>query len=133
MKPAVRGKGWENMLDFKLIETGEDFESLCEELLIAEGFRIVSRPARELDDSFQVQRQRFLIECKHHAQSNESVKERHVGSITERALSHGCTNYLLITSTVPSESVKNMIERIHENPRTHFRAAFWNKHDLARR
>jgi len=132
------------MLDFTLIKTGEDFELLCEDLLQAMKFRIDSRPGRGpdqgkdiiairevRDDLYGLQEQRFLVECKHHAVSGQSVKESDTQNIVERTLSHQCDHYLLITSTIPSESVKNQIEGIDKNPRINLKASFWAKHDLA--
>lgn len=75
------------MFDFKIIETGEDFELLCEDVLKAMGLDIQSRPSRGPDGGADIivsmietndigfrQESRILIECKHFAHSGRSVK-----------------------------------------------------------
>ena len=91
------------MIDFTLIKSGEEFEMFCEDLLKAKGYDIASRPARGPDGgkdmiiSFEYtdplgfnERLRILIECKHFAKSNRSVREEHVGNIVERTLANNC-------------------------------------------
>ena len=131
------------MIDFTLIKSGEEFEMFCEDLLKAKGYDIASRPARGPDGgkdmiiSFEYtdplgfnERLRILIECKHFAKSNRSVREEHVGNIVERTLANNCNRFLLITSTVPSASVSRQLEGITTNPSIPISAAFWAKNDL---
>jgi len=131
------------MFDFKAIETGEDFELLCEDLLQAKGLDIQSRPSRgpdggadiivriiDTDDMGFRQESRILIECKHFAQSGRSVRESDVGSIIERTIRHNCNKYLLITSTIPSTSLSQQLQAISSNPSIHISATAWTKNDL---
>ncbi len=131
------------MIDFTLIDNGEDFELLCEDLLRRKGFVIQTRPSRGADfgadmiveitnvDSLGCKENlRILVECKHYAKSNRSVREEQIGNIIERTISHNCNRYLLITSTVPSTSVRNQLESISNNPTINISAMFWAKNDL---
>lgn len=125
------------MLDFSLIETSEEFEMLCEDLLIAKGFFIETRPSRGQDHGADIiahmfktdslgftESLRVLVECKHFAKSNQSVREDNVKNIVERTLSNNCARYLLITSTMPSTSVNHQIKNISNNPTIGISAAF---------
>jgi hypothetical protein len=132
------------MLDFTIIESGEDFEMLCEDLLKSMGFIITRRFSRGSDQGADliVQKKyedalgyvdslRIMVECKHYAKSNRSVREDQIGNIIERTLSHNCNRYLLITSTLPSTSVRNQLENITNNPVIGISAAFWAKNNLS--
>ncbi len=132
------------MIDFTLIDSGEDFELLCEDLLRQKGFVIQTRPSRGPDSGADMiaeitnidslgckENLRILIECKHYAKSNRSVREEQIGNIIERTISHNCNRYLLITSTVPSTSVRNQLESISKNPTINISATFWSKNDLS--
>lgn len=139
------------MLDFTLIKTSEEFELLCEKLIEALGFEIVSRPARgpgqgkdivavrEIEDEFDGKlKQKFLIECKHFAKSDKSVQESDTKSIIDRMVRNQCDHYLLITSTIASVTVRDQIEAINnnhvkytiDNKDIHLRAVSWYKDDL---
>jgi hypothetical protein len=131
-------------LDFSTIKTGEDFELLCEDLLKTIGFAIVSKAARGPDrgrDIIAVQTlidragiqetHRYLIECKHHAVSNKSVREADIGNPISRMSVHNCDRYLLITSTIPSENVQIQLSSIH-NTVPSYKAVIWSKVDLRR-
>ncbi len=131
------------MLDFTLIETGEEFEQFCEELLLKKGIEIISKPFRGPDygvdilasvtvsDNLGIQeKQRVLIECKHFAKSNRSVREKDIGNVIERVISSNCNKYLLITSTTVSSVISNQLEGITNNPTIPISATFWSKNDL---
>jgi len=74
---------------------------------------------------------RYLVECKHYAKSGKSVLERDIGSSIARMGTHSCDRYILVTSTVPSEKVRNQLASI-PNTVSHYRATTWSKGDLAR-
>ena len=129
-------------IDFKLIESGEDFELLCEDLLRSMGYQIVAKVARgpdlgrdlivslkQIDPAGFDEEHRYLVECKHLAKSGVSVKEKDIGSPIARMGSHDCDRYLLITSTVPSEKVRVQLDGIPNTART-YRAQTWSKGDL---
>jgi len=76
------------MFDFKRIESGEDFELLCEDLLQAMGYTVEASVSRGpdlgrdiivsktvTDEMGFTESYRYLIECKHYARSGKSVQE----------------------------------------------------------
>ena len=84
------------MSDLKSIKTGEQFEQFCEEMIRAKGLHIAVRPSRgpdagadmiavstSVDELGFEQESRILIECKHYARSQRSVREADVGNIVE--------------------------------------------------
>jgi len=131
-------------IDFTQIESGEEFELLCEDLLQAMGFSIEAKVARGPDLGKDIiaaqtvtdragfsETHRYLVECKHYATSGRSVLERDIGSPVARMGTHGCDRYILVTSTVPSEKVCTQLAGMpHTVP--HYRATTWSKGDLAR-
>ena len=131
-------------IDFTEIESGEDFELLCEDLLQAMGFTIEDKVARGPDLGKDIiatqvvtdragfsETHRYLVECKHHAKSDRSVLERDIGSPIARMGTHKCDRYVLATSTLPSEKVRAQLAGI-PNAVPGYRAITWSKGDLAR-
>ncbi len=131
------------MLDFTLIENGEEFEQLCEEILIRKGIEIISKPFRGPDYGVDIlasvivtdklgikEKHRVLVECKNFAKSNRSVRESDIGNVIERAMSNNCNKYLLITSTTVSSVISHQLEGITNNPSIPLSATFWAKNDL---
>lgn len=131
-------------IDFTRIESGEDFELLCEDLLQSIGFQIASKVARGPDlgkDIIAVSNStdiagineihRYLVECKHFALSGRCVKEADVGSPISRMGSHKCDRYILITSTIPCEKLRDQLESI-DNSAPHYKAITWSRGDLRR-
>jgi hypothetical protein len=131
-------------IDFTQIESGEDFELLCEDLLQAMGFTVEAKVARGPDLGKDIiatktvtdtvgfsEMHRYLVECKHYAKSGKSVPEDVIGSPIARMGTHKCDRYILATSTVPSEKVRVQLASI-PNTAPHYRATTWSKGDLAR-
>lgn len=131
------------MVDFTKIISPEEFEHLCEELLVQQGLNILARSSRGPDRGADIiasqilednigfrQEYRILIECKHFAKSGRSVRESDVGNIIERTISNNCNKYLLITSTVPSSSLAYQINGINSNPSIPISASYWSRHNL---
>ncbi len=131
------------MLDFTLIENGEEFEQLCEDILRNKGIEIITKPSRGPDFGVDIiatitvtdnigisEKHRILIECKHFAKSNRSVRENDIGNIIERTIANNCHKYLLITSTTVSSVVSYQLQGITNNPSIPFSATFWAKNDL---
>lgn len=121
----------------------EDFEFLCEDIFRAKVFLIESRPSRGpdlgkdmiavrefSDDMGILHKEKWLVECKHFGKSNRSVKEADIGNIEARMKVHGANCYLLISSTTVSETVKNQLKAISDDPSTNRKAIFWGKLDL---
>jgi len=131
-------------IDFTQIDSGEDFELLCEELLQAMGFTIEAQVARGPDLGKDIiatmtvtdevgiaDTHRYLIECKHYAKSGRSVLEADIGNPAARMATHKCDRYLLITSTVPSEKVRAQLAGM-PNIAPQYRATTWSKANLTR-
>lgn len=132
------------MLDFRQLSP-EEFELLCEDLLRNNGFLIESRPARgpdkgkdilatryETDLLGNVDEHRYLVECKHFSKSGKSVQEADIGNFQARLSVHRASHYLLITTTIPSENVKDQLRSFSQDPRVPYKAGFWAKHDIIR-
>lgn len=130
-------------IDFTRIESGEEFELLCEDLLQAMGFAIEAKVARGPDLGKDIiaaqtvtdragfsETHRYLIECKHYAVSGKSVQERDIGSPIARMGTHNCDRYVLVTSTVPAEKVRAQLAGI-PNAVPNYRATTWSRGDLA--
>lgn len=131
------------MLDFSLINGGEEFEQLCEELLARKGVEISVKPSRGADFGADIigvitvtddigisEKHRILIECKNFAKSNRSVREDDIGNIIERTIASNCNKYLLITTTTVSSVVAHQLKGITNNPAIPISASFWAKNDL---
>ncbi len=129
-------------IDFTRIKSGEDFELLCEDLLQAMCFRIEAKVARrpdlgkdmiatltQTDPAGFEETHRYLVECKHFAKSDVSVREEDIGSPIARMGAHACDRYLLITSTVPSEKVRHQLDGIRNTVKSYM-ARSWSKGDL---
>jgi hypothetical protein len=123
----------------------EEFESLCEELLLAKGFTIQSRPARGpdqgkdmlatrdvTDDMGIVIREVWLVECKHFGASGASVREKDIGNFEARMKLHRANRYLLVSSTTVSETVRNQLDAVSQDESSARRATFWTRQDLLR-
>lgn len=122
----------------------EKFEFLCEDLLKALGLEITSRPARGPDGGKDiiaernhthdilgvVERERYLIQCKHTAGKN-SVTPREVEGYTEDLRRHKANCYLLITNRTVSQTVAERIEALNRDTSDCRKAAFWNWSNLS--
>lgn len=131
-------------MDFSKL-TPEDFEFLTEDLLRTKGFTIVQRPgrgpdqARDMiaersvtDDMRIVIKERYLVQCKHLAQSkrNKSVQESDIPHFDLRATQHGCNRYLVATTTTVSEGVKDLFLAANMDEKKGLKCAFLNRYDI---
>jgi formylglycine-generating enzyme required for sulfatase activity/Holliday junction resolvase-like predicted endonuclease len=130
-------------VDFKQIKEGEDFELFCEDLLRARGFTIVQQSARgpeggkdlivseTVTDRVGVTEVRkTLVQCKHHAHSGKAVGFSEVANYRDVMDQYGVRRYLLITSTVPTEDLREKFEKTSE--KGEYVASIWSRGDLAR-
>jgi len=130
-------------VDFKQIKEGEDLELLCEDLLRAMGFTIVHQPARgpeggkdlivseTVTDRVGVAEERkTLVQCKHHAHSGKAVSFSEVANYRDVMDQYGVRRYLLITSTVPTEDLREKFEKTSK--KGEYVASIWSRGDLAR-
>lgn len=134
------------IVDFARIETGEEFEEMCEDLFIAMGFddpppeRSGRGPDAGRDFIVTEKRQsparaasvvfRWLVQCKHKAHSGRAVYESEVGSIVDKMTLHNVDGYWLVTSTRPSTNLERVIRKIDEEKGRE--ATFWDRNRLAR-
>jgi len=121
-----------------------DFEFLTEDILKLKGFTIVSRPAlgpdqgRDMiaerlvtDDMRITTRERYLIQCKHFTTKNKpSVKESDIPNFITKAKHHKANRYLLVTSGLVSETVKDLFQAENNDDHSGIKCAFFNKYDL---
>ncbi len=130
-------------IDFSLIEGGENFELLCEDLVQSMGYKIEEKVSRGPDGGKDIiavysikdpagfsETHRYLIECKHFAVSNKSVTEEDIGNVVLRMSANACGRYLLITSTVPSEKARKQLSTLSNIG--NYKAEVWSKGDLRR-
>jgi formylglycine-generating enzyme required for sulfatase activity len=130
-------------IDFTQIETGEKFELLCEDLLRAMGFTILQSPARGPDGGVDLivsepvtdimgltEAPKWLVQCKHWAKSNKSVPLTEVSNYRDAMDEAKVRHYLLITSTLPTQDLKNKFKAVTEIG--DYVVLIWSKGDLAR-
>lgn len=127
-------------IDFSQVSY-EEFEFLVEDLLEVKGFTIVSRPARgsdrgkdiiavrdTKDDMGVIGRERYLVECKHFKKA--SVKEADIGNWQSKMQVHQANRYLLVTSSLVSETVKDQLAALTADNGDNRSAIFWARSDL---
>ncbi len=127
-------------IDFSIL-TGEEFELLCRDLLDSLGIQIIEGPARGSDrkkdmiiqytvkDKIgRLQKYKLLVQCKNKAKSKKSIYEKDLGDIRSACQIHNTNGYFLITSTIPSVSVQDILIAINEEGKyiTHY----WDKYIL---
>lgn len=114
-------------LDFTEISDGELFESFCADLLRSLGFEIVIPPARGPDSGVDFHARSpvdtklglssfWLVQCKHYAVSRRAVGIDDLTGppIADLLAARGAQVYLLITSTVASQSLQSHLHALQE-------------------
>jgi len=130
-------------VDFTQIESGEEFELLCEDLLQAMGFSIVQQPTRGQEGGKDLiiseivrdkmgftEERKTLVQCKHKARSGKAVGFGEVANYRDAMDQYKVQRYLLITSTLPTEDVRTKFEATSK--KGDYIALVWSKGDLAR-
>jgi hypothetical protein len=130
------------IFDYSML-TSEEFEFLVEDILKKKGFTIERRPGRGpdqgkdmiasrtlVDDMSLQTKERYLVECKNLAESGKSVKESDLGNFEGRMEVHDANRYLLATSTILSETVKNQLSAVNESDRKAVKCTFWVGKDM---
>lgn len=121
-------------LDFKEIPKAnssggeqDTFEFFCRDFLKAEGFKILSYPSRGPDRGmdFIVKETRrgpggvtelvWLVSCKHHAHSGDSVKVSDEINPIERLIRHKCQGFLGFYSTICSADLEDTLRSIQND------------------
>ncbi len=115
------------MLDFKeLSKDGIKFEQLIREILIREGFEthwtgIGPDNGRDLIITEQLigklssRERKWIVSCKHNANSGKSVNREDLGNIVSDCQSINAEGFILACSTQPSASVVTRLEEISKN------------------
>ena len=131
------------MIDFKeLPSDGIKFEQMVRELLIRSGFEthwtgvgpdlgrdlIVIEKSDGRIASFQ---RKWLVSCKHYAQSGKSVGLDDIQNIIDECESVNAQGFLLVCSTQPSSSVVKRFEEIEEKGRLITR--YWDCVEIEKR
>ena len=111
-------------LEFARIESGEDFELFCADLLKAMGFTIVQPPARGQEGGKDLivnetvkgmvglaEERKWLVQCKHYAKSKKAVGFKEVANYRDAMDQYAVRRYLQITSTVPTEDLRDKFEK----------------------
>ncbi len=123
------------MLNFKEIKNGTQFEIFVRELLIAYGLRAYWSGVGPDDGKdllciapqksfFENSEKKWLISCKHYANSDNSVGINDLGEIIDLCEQHDATGYILICSTQPSAAVVTRLEEISKKGK--IKAIYWD-------
>jgi hypothetical protein len=116
------------MIDFKEIDSdGENWELFARDFLEELGFYIESQPDRgadggkdllvteQLQGNLNKYRFRWLVSCKHYANSNKSVTEKDEVNIQERIDSFKADGFIGFYSTLPSAALNTRMNQLKEN------------------
>ena len=130
------------MIDFSQLNH-EDLEFLAADLLRCSGFAIDHAPSRGpdqgkdllaircvTDDLGVTDTERVLVQCKHLHQSGKSVRESDIGNFEARMKQHRANRYLLVTTTIPSQTVQEQFIAVSKDESSPRKAACWAKADL---
>lgn len=106
---------------------GEDWELFAQDFLRELGFFIESQPDRgadggkdllvteDLSGALNRYKFRWLVSCKHFAQSKKSVSESDEPNIQERMSAFKAQGFIGFYSTVPSSGLNNRLRALKEN------------------
>jgi hypothetical protein len=131
------------MIDFKeLPEDGVKFEQLIRELLVLEGFEThwtgVGQDGgrdlvvtEKLKGELSEYERKWLISCKHTANSGKSLGREQAGNISEDCKAIGAEGYILICSTQPTASLVTRLEEIEKSQNIITR--FWDSIEIEKK
>ncbi len=74
---------------------------------------------------------KWLVSCKHFANSDRSVSEADVGSILDKVNQHGVDGFLLVTTTTASTGLKELLDSLDHRNGGPIQTAVWDSHELA--
>jgi hypothetical protein len=131
------------MIDFKeLPEDGVKFEQLIRELLVLEGFEthwtgvgqdggrdliVIEKLTGDLSDY----KRKWLISCKHTANSEKSLGREQAGNISEDCKAIDAEGYVLVCSTQPTSSLISRLEEIEKNQK--IITKYWDSIEIEKR
>lgn len=131
------------MIDFtELPEDGVKFEQLIRELLVLEEFEThwtgVGQDGgrdliitEKLIGKLSSYERKWLISCKHTANSGKSVGVTMAGNISEDCRAIGAEGYILVCSTQPTSSLVKRLDEIEQNQQ--IQTAFWDSIEIEKR
>jgi hypothetical protein len=124
----------------------KEFESLCVELLKAEGFANVKKLGRGATGGDLVADEplppspsgrqevvHWLVQCKHYAGSGKSVSLNELGVMTSVLRRHRAQGLLLITSTEPSGEASQALADFDQDESHQYKATWWDRLELCTR
>lgn len=126
------------LLNFKELGVdGQDFELLVRELLFLKGFQVYWSGKgpdggqdllciEKRESFFAADEKKWLIQCKHNANSEKAVGVKDLDNILDSCEQHGADGYILVCSTYPSSSVVKRLEAITNNPKNNITAIYWD-------
>jgi len=128
-------------IDFSRIKTGDDFELLCRDVLKNIGVTILSSPAVGPDQGKDIlievessdklgnkDKTKYVVQCKHFATSQKSVREDDIGDIRTVCDRFNVNGYFLITSTMPAINVATGFDAI--NKKGDYKTMIWDHKEL---
>lgn len=131
------------MIDFtELPEDGIKFEQLIRELLVLEGFEthwtgfgqdggrdlVVTEKIKGDLSEFE---RKWLISCKHTANSGKSLGREQAGNISEDCKAIGAEGYILVCSTQPTASLVTRLTEIKQSQ--NIITKFWDSIEIEKR
>ncbi|RYJ44287.1 restriction endonuclease [Flavobacterium beibuense] len=131
------------MIDFsELPDDGIKFEQLIREILIREGYDthwtgIGPDGGRDLiitevlNGPLSKTTKKWVVSCKHYANSGRSVGREELGSPVEDCLSIKADGYILVTSTQPSAPTVTRLEEIGNN--NNITTLFWDSIEIEKK
>ncbi len=131
------------MIDFtELPEDGVKFEQLIRELLVLEGFEThwtgVGQDGgrdlvvtEKLKGELSEYERKWLISCKHTANSGKSLGREQAGNITEDCRAIGAEGYILVCSTQPTASLVTRLTEIEK--KQNIITKFWDSIEIEKR
>ena len=131
------------MIDFsELPKDGVKFEQLIRELLVLEGFEVhwtgVGQDGgrdlvviEKLKGRLSERDRKWLISCKHNANSGKSLGRDDAGNISEDCKAIGAEGYILVCSTQPTSSLVKRLEEIQQNQ--NILTKFWDSIEIENR
>jgi hypothetical protein len=73
---------------------------------------------------------RWLVSCKDNSDSNRSVTERDIGSVTDKIQQHKCGGFLLATTTTASTGLKELLDKLDSTNGGPMQTKVWDRHDI---
>lgn len=131
------------MIDFKeLPEDGIKFEQLIRELLVREGFEThwtgVGQDGgrdlvvtEKLKGELSEYERKWLISCKHTANSGKSLGREQAGNISEDCKAIGAEGYILVCSTQPTASLVTRLSEIENQQK--IITKFWDSIEIEKK